>query len=99
MFTVSFPLFKNLQDIGACEILGVIHNTGFYKGIGGVDVVNNYYGRGQSGNANQQQPSNLTLGAYRGQWGSSGDAQSSQDSYTSTIENDWPSEVQNYDQV
>jgi hypothetical protein len=78
--------------------LGVIHNTGFYKGIGGVDVVNNYYGRGQGGDASQQ-PSNLTLGAYRGQWGSSGDAQNSQDSYTSTIENDWPSDVQNYDQV
>ena len=36
---------NHLQDIGACEILGIVHNTGFYYGICGVDVINNYYGR------------------------------------------------------
>ena len=77
-----------LQDTGACKIISVIYNTGFYKGIGGVDVVNNWYNR-----------SNMTLGSYRGQWGSSSDAQSAQDSYTTKIEQDYPSPVQNYDQV
>ena len=66
----------------------MVHNTGFYEGIGGVDVVNNWYGR--SGDQGK-----LPLGAYHGPWGSSG----GQDSYTTTIERDFPSAVQNYDQV
>ena len=77
-----------LQDTGACEIVAVIYNTAFYKGIGGVDVVNHWFNR-----------STATLGSYRGQWGSSSDAQDAQDSYTSTVEHDFPSPVQNYDQV
>ena len=77
-----------LQDIGECEILGVIHNTGFFKGIGGVDVINNWYSR-----------RNLEYGAYRDEWGSSDDAQNAQDAYTSSIEYDYPSDVQNYEQV
>ena len=62
-----------------------MHNTGFYEGIGGVDVINNWYGRSTS----------MEEGAYTGQWGSNGN----QDSYTTTIENTYPSPVQNYDQV
>eukprot|EP00602_Paraphysomonas_sp_CaronLab_P000530 CAMPEP_0185021796 /NCGR_PEP_ID=MMETSP1103-20130426/4504_1 /TAXON_ID=36769 /ORGANISM="Paraphysomonas bandaiensis, Strain Caron Lab Isolate" /LENGTH=419 /DNA_ID=CAMNT_0027553539 /DNA_START=34 /DNA_END=1293 /DNA_ORIENTATION=- len=76
------------QDIGEAEILAVIHNTAFYKGIGGVDVINHWYDR-----------FDLELGGYRGQWGSSDDAQDAQDSYTSSIERDYPSDIQNYDQV
>ena len=79
---------NHLQDIGACDLLGIVHNTGFYYGIGGVDVIDHYYGR-----------TNLTLGAYTGQWGSSSQAQQNQNKYTSRIEKDYPSPIQNYDQV
>ena len=74
------------QDMGEAELLAVIHNTAFYKGIGGVDVLNNYYSR-----------VGVEYGAYRDQWGSSDDAQAAQDSYTSKIEEDYPSPVKNYD--
>eukprot|EP00466_Bigelowiella_natans_P001910 jgi/Bigna1/140676/aug1.57_g15384 len=76
-----------LQDLGKCEILAVIHCTGFYKGIGGADVINTHY--------NRTVP---YMGAYRGPWGGP-DAQSAQDKYTSTIESRYPSHVKNYDQV
>mmetsp|Transcript_3204 Transcript_3204/g.6716 ORF Transcript_3204/g.6716 Transcript_3204/m.6716 type:complete len:456 (+) Transcript_3204:164-1531(+) len=75
----------NLADQGYADILAIVHNTGFYEGIGGVDVINNWYGRSTS----------MEEGAYTGQWGSNGN----QDSYTTTIENTYPSPVQNYDQV
>lgn len=78
------------QDIGEAEILCMVHNTGFYKGVGGIDVINSYYGRNHT---------TIPIGAYKGAWGSSDDAQASQDKYTSTIENDYPSQIQNYDQV
>ncbi len=76
------------QDIGLAEIKGIVHNTGFVKGIGGVDVIANYYNS-----------SRLTLGAYTGAWGSSEDAQGAQDRYTTMIEGRYPSQVQNYNQV
>merc|ERR1719361_94823 len=82
---------NHLMDIGACDLLGVVHNTGFYYGIGGVDVINNYYGR-----SNQTA---MKLGAYTGAWGSSQSSQNNQNKYTSTIEHDYPSPVQNYNQV
>ncbi|GMH88937.1 hypothetical protein TrST_g3681 [Triparma strigata] len=76
-----------LQDIGACEIVAILHNTGFPKGIGGVDVLQNYYN------------SSATLGAYTGPWGSSDAALSAQDSYTSLIESEFPSDVKTYNDV
>ena len=82
---------NHLMDIGACELVGVVHNTGFYYGIGGVNVINNYYGRSDQ--------STMTLGAYTGAWGSSQDSQNNQNKYTTTIERDYPSPIQNYDQV
>ena len=51
-------------------VFGWVHNTGFYYGIGGVDVINNYYHRSNS--------TTMKLGAYRGAWGSSSFAQGTQ---------------------
>lgn len=85
----ALAVANHLADIGACDILGVIHNTGFYEGIGGVDVINHWYNRSTASGWNG------SLGAYTGAWGSSG----GQDAYTTTIQKDFPSPVQNYDQV
>jgi len=82
----ALAIANHLQDIGKCKILAVIHNTAFYKGIGGVDVINHYYRR-----------KNLDLGAYKGGWGAN--FQSAQDKYTSTIEASYPSNIKNYDEV
>jgi hypothetical protein len=84
----ALAVANHLADIGKCDILGVVHNTAFYEGIGGVDVVNDWYNR--SGDQDK-----LRLGAYTGQWGSSG----GQDAYTTTIEHDFPAAVSNYDEV
>ena len=84
----ALAVANHLQDIGACELLAVIHDTGFYKGVGGVDVINHFYNR-----------TGVRLGAYRGAWASSQAAQSAQDRYTSTIQARYPSPVQNADQV
>ena len=83
----ALAVANHLSDIGECDLLAVVHNTGFYEGIGGVDTINNY---GRSGDQEE-----LPLGAYHGPWGSSG----GQDAYTTTIEKDFPASVQNYDQV
>jgi len=87
----AIAVANHLQDVGACKLLAVIHNTGFYKGIGGVDVINGHYGRPTA--------TGMSLGAYKGTWGSSSSAQSAQDRYTSMIESNYPSPIQNYDQV
>lgn len=85
----AISVANHLQDIGACELLAVVHNTGFAKGIGGVSVVNNWYNRSSS----------VKLGAYKGVWASSAAAQSAQDRYTTTIETRYPSPVQDSSQV
>ncbi|KAL1504359.1 hypothetical protein AB1Y20_010765 [Prymnesium parvum] len=74
----ALAVAHHLQDIGACQLLAVVHNTGFFKGIGGVDVVNQHYGRGSA--------TSPLLGAYTGGWGGGASAQAAQDSYTSTLE-------------
>ena len=74
-----------LADRGECEIIAIAHNTAFYEGIGGVDSIVNWYGRHGA----------LELGAYTGQWGSSG----GQDRYTTAIEADYPAPVRNYDEA
>lgn len=81
----AIALVNHFQDIGACKILAIVHNTGFRKGIAGVDVINNYYGRGA--------PKGVRLGAYNGSFGSSSNAQRWQDAYTSTIQNRYPSYI------
>ena len=81
---------NHLADIGLCKIQGVVHNTGFVEGIGGADAVLNYYGRGGDAAA---------LGAYKGPWASSPDAQKAQDRYTSSMIARWPPRVASYDDV
>ena len=76
------------QDIGLVSIKAILHNTAFVKGIGGVDTISNYYNS-----------SDITYGAYHGQWGSSNDAQNAQDRYTTMIEGRYPSNVKDYDDV
>ena len=88
----ALAVANHLQDIGLCRLLAVVHNTGFVKGIGGVDVINNFYGRGSNG-------THLDLGAYTGAWGSSAAAQRAQDRYTSILEQRYPSAVQTYREV
>eukprot|EP01083_Nonionella_stella_P095305 267503_1 len=87
----AIAVANHLQDIGACRLLGVVHNTGFYYGIGGVDVINHYYGRSNL--------STYKLGAYTGPWGSSSQSFTNQNKYTTKIVNDYPSPIENYDQV
>jgi len=43
-----------LQDAGEANILGIVHDTGFEKGIGAVSVLNTFYGH------------DIQLGAYNG---------------------------------
>lgn len=83
----ALAIANHLQDIGECEIIAVVHNTGFDKGIGGVDSINTWYKR------NWHKP--LQLGAYTGPWGSHGN----QDRYTSLIESKFPSDIQKASQV
>ncbi|GMH64177.1 hypothetical protein TrLO_g325 [Triparma laevis f. longispina] len=83
----ALSVAHHLQDIGKAEIIAILHNTAFPKGIGGVDVIQNYYN------------SSAILGAYEGAWGSSDDAINAQDKYTSLIEEDFPSSVKTYNDV
>lgn len=85
----AIAVANHLQDIGACKLLAIVHNTGFAKGIGGVSVINNWYNRSSS----------VKLGAYKGVWASSPAAQSAQDKYTTTIETRYPSPVQDSSQT
>ena len=87
---------NHLADIGKCQLLGVVHNTGFYYGIGGVDVITHYYNRDYN---KVHSNSSILLGAYTGPWGSSPQSQNNQNKYTTTIEHDYPSPVQNYNQT
>lgn len=64
----ALAVANHLQDQRYFQLLGVVHNTGFHKGIGAVDVINNYNERRE-----------LDLGGYRDRWASSSDAQNAQD--------------------
>mgnify|MGYP002631429248 CR=1 FL=1 len=50
-----------LADLGEAEILGIVHGTGFKSGVGGIMVINEFYGR-----------SHIPVGAYRGRVGHPG---------------------------
>ena len=41
----AIAVANNLADEGYCDILAIVHNTGFYEGIGGVSVLNNWWVR------------------------------------------------------
>ena len=86
-YNINSPVIHKL-DRSLADLVGIVHNTGFYLGIGGVDVIDHYYKRTQ-----------LELGAYRGPWGSSAADQKIQNKYTSKIQQHYPSPIQNYDQV
>ena len=87
----ALSVANHLQDIGKAHILGVVHNTGFSIGIGGANVIMNYYGRGNQ--------TDYTHGAYYGPWGGSDKDQEKQNAYTSTIQSNFPSPVSNQTQV
>lgn len=36
----AVAIANHLQDIGKVKVLGFIHDTGFHRGIGGIDTVN-----------------------------------------------------------
>ena len=80
----AIAVANHLQDLGLCELRGVVHNTGFVEGIGAVDSIMNYYGRGNDTRA---------YGAYKGAWASSDDAQAAQDRYATAMSERWPSRV------
>ena len=84
----ALAVAHHLSSLGYCDIIGVTHNTGFVKGVGGVDVIANWYN--QTGHV---------LGAYTGAWGGSNSAQNAQDSYTTMLEGEYESDVQTFDQV
>jgi hypothetical protein len=67
-----------LQMQGKAEILAVVHNTGCELGIGGVSAMNHFYGN-----------DNITLGAWKGQFGKNCekhyDGTSGQDQYLATV--------------
>lgn len=44
-----------LHDRGEANLLAIIHDTGYDRGVGGISVLNRWYGR-----------DNLRVGAYRG---------------------------------
>jgi len=54
----SVCLGNALMDLGEADILAVVHDTGYYYGIGAVSVINHYYGHDK-----------IALGAYKGQFG------------------------------
>jgi hypothetical protein len=58
----TLAMLHILADAGECEILAVMHNTSDDYGVGVIDAINTYYGRGD-----------LPIGAYK-----SDDAPSSQ---------------------
>ena len=72
------------SQLGSVKLLGMLHNTGFVKGVGAVSTINQYY----------HNP--VALGAYTGQWGSSDAAQLAQDSYTTSLINDYNPPIKCY---
>ena len=47
-----------LQDLGEAEIIAIVHDTGFIKGVGGISALIDYYGH-----------TTVPLGAYKGLFG------------------------------
>jgi hypothetical protein len=66
-------------------LIATISSTGCKKSIGGVSVINEYYGRGD-----------MQLGAYKGEFGRDC---SSQDNYLDDIIGRYPHTVKDYDEV
>jgi len=87
-------LANSLHMNGKADVLAMVHDTGCKLGIGGVSAMNHFYGH-----------DNITLGAWKGNYGSNCqqhyEGTSGQDQYLSNIINN-PSmsgPVKSYDQV
>ena len=79
-------LANALVDLGEANILAIVHDTGFDKGIGGVSSINNYYGH-----------NDILLGAYKGKFGQNPNAgKGTQDQYLSDIINRYPGPIKKY---
>lgn len=79
-----------LADRGEADIVAIVHDTGFSKGIGAVSTLVDYYGR--SGN--------ITLGAYKGPFGKSvTHGQYTQDRYASDLIGRFSPPVKDYSEV
>eukprot|EP00931_Biecheleriopsis_adriatica_P043904 TRINITY_DN2508_c0_g1_i1.p1 TRINITY_DN2508_c0_g1~~TRINITY_DN2508_c0_g1_i1.p1 ORF type:complete len:397 (+),score=77.97 TRINITY_DN2508_c0_g1_i1:86-1276(+) len=98
-----------LDSRGEAHLLGVVHDTGLYQGIGAVSVINHFYGR-----------DDLALGAYKGtfdngseilaegNWQSTGGVSTGSGAktikktdgpYVKQLVKQFPSPVKNYSQV
>ena len=53
---------NELMILGEADILAIVHDTGYKKGIGGVSAINHYYGH-----------DSIPLGAYKGPFGEADD--------------------------
>jgi hypothetical protein len=87
-------LANSLMMNGLVDVIAMVHDTGCKLGIGGVSAMNHFYGH-----------DNITLGAWKGKYGSNCDKHyegtSGQNQYLSTIINNAKDAgpVKNYDQV
>eukprot|EP01050_Picozoa_sp_SAG11_P001634 SAG11_NODE_74_length_18043_cov_13.387818_4_plen_89_part_00 len=74
------------------NLLAVVHNTGCKLGIGGVSAINHFYGH-----------DNVTLGAWKGKFGSDCDTHfkgaSGQNQYLGALIKDMRGPVKDYDDV
>lgn len=85
-----------LHDMGEVDVVAIVHNTGFDKGIGAVSVIGHYYGH-----------DDVVLGAYKGEFGRDANytptepnaGKSTQDMYVSNLVSGWESPVKNSSQV
>ena len=72
-----------MADKGEVEIIAIVHNAGYPKGIGAVSVLNHYYGRDE-----------IPLGAFKGEFGAE-----IAGVYVDDLVDNWESPVNHYDQV
>ena len=72
----ALAVAHHYADQGKVNLLATMHNTACVKGIAAVNVINTYYGRGDT-----------PLGAYKGTFGINCD---SQDTYLSNLINSYP---------
>ena len=72
-----------MADKGEVEIIAIVHDAGYPRGIGAVSVLNHYYGRDQ-----------IPLGAFKGRFGAE-----SSGVYIDDLVDNWESPVKHYDQV
>ena len=72
-----------MADKGEAEIIAIVHDAGYPKGIGAVSVLNHYYGRDE-----------IPLGAFKGKFGAE-----TAGVYIDDLVDNWESPIKHYDQV